>query len=115
MISNGYPSQQIENENRMALDDEMHEKSLRTLDAIETRAWKEKWPLITERELIATGPWVLKPYENHNHTFWPRITGLEMLARSRFEKTEDCEYLLSKLASGCCIRDLVGFRYLPMN
>ena len=60
---------------------------------------EKKWPLITERELVATGPWVLKPYEYHNHTFWPWITGLEILARSRFEKPEDCEYLLSKLAS----------------
>lgn len=41
MISDGYPYQQIENKNRRALDDEMHERSLRTLDAIKTRAWKE--------------------------------------------------------------------------
>src|SRR5918995_5386733 len=82
-----------------ALNDKLQERSLKTLEAIKTRAWKEKWPLITERELTATGPWVLKPYEYHNHTFWPWITGLEILARSRFEKPEDCEYLLSKLAS----------------
>jgi glycogen debranching enzyme len=81
------------------LSDGIHERALRTLEAIKTRAWKKKWPLITERELVATGPWVLKPYEYHNHTFWPWITGLEILARSRFEKAEDCEYLLSKLAS----------------
>jgi glycogen debranching enzyme len=81
------------------LNEEMTERAIRTLEAIKTRAWKEKWPLITERELVATGPWVLKPYEYHNHTFWPWITGLEILARSRFEKAEDCEYLLSKLAS----------------
>ena len=81
------------------LNDGINERALRTLEAIKTRAWKKKWPLITERELVATGPWVLKPYEYHNHTFWPWITGLEILARSRFEKPEDCEYLLSKLAS----------------
>ena len=81
------------------LNDGINERALRTLEAIKTRAWKKKWPLITERELVATGPWVLKPYEYHNHTFWPWIIGLEILARSRFEKPEDCEYLLSKLAS----------------
>jgi hypothetical protein len=81
------------------LSEEINERGLGTLEAIKTRAWKEKWPLVTERELVATGPWILKPYEYHNHTFWPWITGLEMLARSRFEKANDCEYLLSKLAS----------------
>ena len=81
------------------LNDGINERALRTLEAIKTRAWKKKWPLITECELVSTGPWILKPYEYHNHTFWPWITGLEILARSRFEKPEDCEYLLSKLAS----------------
>jgi hypothetical protein len=97
-INSADPAQQEEHENLKALHDELRERSLRTLEAIKTRAWKEKWPLITERELIATGPWLLKPYEYHNHTFWPWITGLEMLARSRFDKAEDCEYLFSKLA-----------------
>src|SRR5919107_2813088 len=45
------------------LNDGINERALRTLEAIKTRAWKKKWPLITERELVATGPWVLKPYE----------------------------------------------------
>jgi Glycosyl-hydrolase family 116, catalytic region len=80
------------------LNEEINERAQGTLRAIKTRAWKEKWPLVTERELVATGPWILKPYEYHNHTFWPWITGLEMLARSRFEKAGDCEYLFSKLA-----------------
>ena len=67
------------------LDQNLHERSNLTLDAIRARAWKEKWPLVTEVELKATGPWTLKPYQYHNQTFWPWTTGIEMLARSRFE------------------------------
>jgi hypothetical protein len=70
-----------------------------TLTAIRKRAWKEKWPLVTEVELVATGPWRLKPYEYHNHTFWPWATAIEMLARSRFGQLEECNTLLSTLAS----------------
>jgi len=76
---------------------EMRAKS--TLDAIKSRIWKDKWPLITEADLKSTGPWVLKPYFYHNHTFWPWATGIEMLARSRFDRVEECNILLSKLAS----------------
>ena len=70
-----------------------------TLTAIRKRAWKQKWPLVTEVELVATGPWHLKPYEYHNHTFWPWTTGIEMLARSRFGQLKECNILLSTLAS----------------
>src|SRR5919106_5598468 len=62
----------------------------RTLDALRNRVWKEKWPLVTEVILKSTGPWVLKPYQYHNHTFWPWTTGIEMLARSRFDRVEEC-------------------------
>jgi hypothetical protein len=54
---------------------------------------------VTEVELKAIGPWILKPYEYHNQTFWPWTTGIEMLARSRFDRVEECSILLSKLAS----------------
>lgn len=57
---------------------------VRTLRAIRRRAWKEKLPLVTEVELISTSHWHLKPYQYHNHTYWPWATGIEMLARSRF-------------------------------
>jgi hypothetical protein len=81
------------------LDDNLHSRANRTLDAIRTRAWKDKWPLVNEVELKATGPWILKPYQYHNHTFWPWSTGIEMLARSRFDRVEECDILFSKLAS----------------
>jgi hypothetical protein len=81
------------------MDQNLHDRANLTLDAIRTRAWKEKWPLVTEVELKATGPWILKPYEYHNQTFWPWTTGIEMLARSRFGRVEECNILFSKLAS----------------
>jgi glycogen debranching enzyme len=86
-------------EEEKILDQNLSSRSNRTLDAIRTRAWKEKWPLVTEVELKATGPWILKPYEYHNQTFWPWTTGIEMLARSRFDRIDECNILFSKLAS----------------
>ncbi|MDQ4067490.1 MAG: GH116 family glycosyl hydrolase [Thermoproteota archaeon] len=79
--------------------DENLQRANRALDAIRSRVWKKKWPLVTEVELKSTGPWHLKPYEYHNHTFWPWTTGIEMLARSRFDRVEECNLLLSTLTS----------------
>jgi Glycosyl-hydrolase family 116, catalytic region len=76
-----------------------YDRLVSTLTAIRKRAWKQKWPLVTEVELKSTGPWHLKPYEYHNHTFWPWTTGIEMLARSRFGQLKECDILLSTLAS----------------
>jgi glycogen debranching enzyme len=76
-----------------------YDRLVSTLTAIRKRAWKQKWPLVTEVELKSTGPWQLKPYEYHNHTFWPWTTGIEMLARSRFGQLKECDILLSTLAS----------------
>src|ERR671919_1427207 len=80
-------------------DKSNYDRLVKTLEAIRTRAWKEKWPLVTEVKLISTGPWHLQPYQYHNHTFWPWATGIEMLARSRFEQFSECDILLSTLAS----------------
>lgn len=70
-----------------------------TLDALKNRIWKENWPLVTEVPLKSTGPWILKPYQYHNHTFWPWTTGIELLARSRFNMIEECNLLMSTLTS----------------
>jgi hypothetical protein len=83
----------------MQIHRSLHKRAISTLDAIRNRAWKEKWPLVTETALKRTGPWTLKPYQYHNYTFWPWTTGIEMLARSRFNRIEECDILLSKLAS----------------
>ena len=75
------------------------ERALHTLNTMKKRLWNHKWPLVTEVEMKCTGPWILKPNFYHNHTFWPWITGIEILARSRFDQLDECNILLSKLAS----------------
>ncbi len=67
-----------------------------TLDTIKNRIWKDKWPRVTEKTI---DPWVLHPNRYHSHTFWPWSTGLETLARSRFQRIEECNILLSVLTS----------------
>ena len=86
-------------EPKKTIHQNLHNRAISTLDAIRSRVWKDKWPLVTEAELKRTGPWLLKPYQYHNQTFWPWTTGIEMLARSRFNRIEECDILLSKLAS----------------
>ena len=71
-----------------------------TLDTIKTRIWKNKWPLVTEAELKTTGPWKLHPNQYHNHPFWPWTTGIEMQARSRLSRFEECDLLMSTLLRG---------------
>lgn len=78
----------------------IEDRGTRTLETIKNRIWKDgAWPLITEKELKRTGPWILDSNQYHNHTFWPWITGIEMLARSRFQRYGECNDLLSGLTS----------------
>jgi hypothetical protein len=78
-----------------------------TLAAVKSRVWKDKCPLVTEIEMKSTGPWILHPNVYHNHTFWPWATGLEMLARGRYERYNECTALLSYMtgydANGDCL------------
>ena len=99
LTSDQKQEQRQDEEEEKSIHPSVHKRAISTLDAIRNRAWKEKWPLVTETELKRTGPWVLKPYQYHNHTFWPWTTGIEMLARSRFNEVNECEILLAKLAS----------------
>ena len=92
--------EEVEQVNMANSDRDTHiERANQTLDTIKKRAWKKKWPLVTEVELKRTGPWILKPYQYHNHTFWPWTTGIEMLARSRYDRVQECNLLLSTLSS----------------
>jgi hypothetical protein len=94
-------------------DDDLNlHRSNRTLDALKNRVWKEKWPLVTEVELKSTGPWILKPYQYHNLTFWPWTTGIEMLARSRFDRVEECNLLLSTLTSESSLHMLAFYEWI---
>ena len=77
----------------------LHDRSIKSLSNLKSRCWKYDWPMDTEVLLKRTGPWVLKPHQYHNQTFWPWITGVEMLARSRFDQVEECKLILSTLAS----------------
>lgn len=76
----------------------IEDRSVRTFEAIKNRIWMDSaWPLITEKELKRTGPWILDSNQYHNRTFWPWITGIEILARSRFQRYGECNDLLSGL------------------
>jgi glycogen debranching enzyme len=97
--SKGKTWKQLQNDQKQKADPKFATHANSTLDAIKNRIWKDKWPLVTEVELKTTGPWVLHPNQYHNHTFWPWTTGIEMLARSRFERIEECNTLLSVLTS----------------
>jgi glycogen debranching enzyme len=85
--------------NNVYINLDTYQRALSTLEVLKKRAWKNDLPLVTETEITKTGPWLLKTNEYHNHTFWPWITGIEMLARTRFGKIDDCSLLLSKFVS----------------
>lgn len=80
-------------------DSEIHQRAINTLNTLKKRTWKNNLPLVTEKEVAKTGPWRLNPHEYHNHTFWAWITGIEMIARNRFNMMDDFTYLLSKFVS----------------
>jgi hypothetical protein len=91
------------------------QRAHKTLDTLKNRIWKNQWPLVTENVLKTTGPWVLKPNQYHNHTFWPWITAIEMLARSRFARYEECDILLSKLTTECSPNILSFYEWIDPN
>jgi hypothetical protein len=75
-------------------------RAIETLNTIRTRIWKGGMPLVTEAELVRTGPIVLRPNQYHNYTCWPWVTAIEMLARSKFDMLEEQDVsLLSMLIS----------------
>jgi glycogen debranching enzyme len=74
--------------------DQLLKRANNTLDAISNRIWLNGWPTNVETLLKSSGPWHLRPYFYHNRTFWPWITGIEILARSRFKRLEGCNTLL---------------------
>ena len=91
------PETNIDTINRASSD--LCGRAISTLNAIKKRIWKKgKWPLVTEVELKKTGPWILKPYQYHNYTFWPWITALEILTRNKFNQVKERNLLFSNLA-----------------
>jgi hypothetical protein len=92
--------------------DQLLERANNTLDAISIRVWLDGWPTNVEALLKSSGPWHLRPYFYHNRTFWPWITGIEILARSRFNRLDECNALLSKLASEDKLRILTFYEWV---
>ena len=92
--------------------DILYHRSNRTLDAIKEKVWLDSWPTNIETLLKASGPLHLKPYFYHNRTFWPWITGIEMISRSRFDRFDECNTLLSKLASEDDIHILTFYEWV---
>ena len=71
-------------------------KCNKMLHSVKRKIWN-RFPTITEKPLLKTGPYIHKPYNYHNHTFWPWITGIELMARMRFNQIDECEKMISKL------------------
>jgi hypothetical protein len=91
----------------------IEQRALSTLEVLKNRVWMDSiWPLVTERELERSGPWLLNPNQYHNHTFWPWITGIEMLARSRFSRYTECNDLLSALTRGSHPQTLAFYEWI---
>lgn len=74
-------------------------RTAKTLDTIKNRLWKNTWPLVNEHDQKITGPRILRPQEYHNQTFWPWATATEILARSRFNRIQECDILISRIVS----------------
>ena len=102
----------IENVNNNKRLDLLFQRANRTLDSIKEKVWLDKWPTNIETLLKESGPLYLKPYFYHNRTFWPWITGIEMIARSRFDRFDQCNTLLSKLASEDDIHILTFYEWV---
>ncbi len=88
-------------ENRSLVDGrktlKIKERLILALGSLKNRTWLQDIPLVTERPLLKTGPWILQSNEYHNYTHWPWITAVELLTRFRFGQTDECNVLLSNL------------------
>ncbi len=75
----------------------LQKRMILALESLRRRIWVNDIPLVTEKPLQKTGPWILQSNEYHNYTYWPWITAMELLTRFRLGQTEECTTLLSKL------------------
>lgn len=76
---------------------EIKQRLLLALGSLKNRTWLGDIPLVTDKPLLKTGPWILQSNEYHNYTHWPWITAVELLTRFRFGQTNECNILLSSL------------------
>ena len=86
---------------RFLIDDKralkIKERLILALGSLKNKTWLKDIPLVTEKPLLKTGPWILQSNEYHNYTHWPWITAVELLTRFRFGQTDECNIILSKL------------------
>ena len=75
----------------------IRERMILALGSLKNRTWVKDFPLVTEKPLQKTGPWILQSNQYHNYTHWPWITAIELLTRFRFGQTNECNILLSNL------------------
>ena len=75
----------------------MKKRMLLSLESLKNRTWLGNIPLVTEKPLLKTGPWILQSNEYHNYTHWPWITAVELLTRFRFGQNDECNILVSSL------------------
>lgn len=87
--------------NRFLVDDrkalKIKERLIFALGSLKNRTWLQDIPLVTERPLLKTGPWILQSNEYHDYTHWPWISAVELLTRFLFGQTEERNILLSNL------------------
>ncbi|HEY6949324.1 MAG TPA: hypothetical protein VI146_01845, partial [Nitrososphaeraceae archaeon] len=75
----------------------IQERMIMSLQSLKDRVWLRDIPLVTEKPLQKTGPWILQAHEYHNYTHWPWITAIELLTRFRYGQINECNILLSNL------------------
>jgi len=77
--------------------EKIQKRMIQALESLRKRIWVKDIPLVTEKTLQKTGPWILQSNEYHNYTYWPWITAIELLTRFRFGQISECTILLSNL------------------
>ena len=77
--------------------EKIQERMIKSLQSLKDRVWLRDIPLVTEKPLLKTGPWILQAHEYHNYTHWPWITAIELLTRFRYGQINECNILLSNL------------------
>jgi glycogen debranching enzyme len=77
--------------------EKIQKRMMLALESLRKRIWVKDIPLVTEKPLQKTGPWILQSNEYHNYTYWPWITAIELLTRFRFGQVSECTILLSNL------------------
>jgi glycogen debranching enzyme len=77
--------------------EKIQERMIMSLQSLKDRVWLRDIPLVTEKPLLKTGPWILQAHEYHNYTHWPWITAIELLTRFRYGQINECNILLSNL------------------